>query len=156
MRSTAARIRMMSLVTCAVGALAGCGSDDSTPSAASSPAGSSNAITCEFSVRRNLETSTFETEELTVRSHQDERESKLGPFRVRLLYFDDGFEARSLNLYVYSAQRRSLLTQDLFQLGDTVRNQFVGDQGFTGLKYVRNPGSRAELQYICEAVRSDS
>lgn len=91
-----------------------------------------------------------------MRSHQDEREATLGPFRVRLLYFDDGFEARSLNVYVYSRQRRRLLTQDLFQLGDTLRNQFVGDQGFTGLRYVRYPDSRAELQYICEADRPAS
>ncbi|MDQ3954434.1 MAG: hypothetical protein M3285_02665 [Actinomycetota bacterium] len=156
MRSTTSRVRIMSLVMCAIAVLVGCGADDSAPSAASSPDRSSNAITCKLSFRRNLETSTFQTEELTVRSDQDERESKLGPFRVRLLYFDDGFEPSSLNVYVYSRQRRRLLTQDLFQLGDTLRNQFVGDHGFTGLRYVRYPDWRAELQYICEVDRPAS
>ena len=134
-----------------MGLLSGCGSDDATTPVGSSPAGSSDAITCKLSIRRHLETSTFQTEQLTVQSHQDERETTLGPFRVRLLFFDDGFEARSLNVYVYSRERRRLLTQDLYQLPDTLRNQFLGDQGFSGLKCVRDPDSRAELQYLCEA-----
>jgi hypothetical protein len=152
MRITLGPARLVLLALCMTGSVAGCGSDEPTTSASANPTDSPEAIACDFSFRRSLETSQFQSERLTVRSHQDERESRLGPFRVRLLLFDDGFEARSLNVYVYSVERRKLLTQDLYQFGETLENQFVGDQGFSGLRYVRNPDSRAELQYICETA----
>lgn len=41
----------------------------------------------------------------------------------------------------------------LYQMPRTepIRNQFVGDHGFTGLNYVYHPTTRAEMQYLCLA-----
>ena len=63
---------------------------------------------------------------------------------------DDGFEAPSFIVYVYSTSTRRLIEHTLYQFerGTGPANQF-GSHGFTGLNYVRAPGSRAELQYFC-------
>ena len=58
-----------------------------------------------------------------------------------------------LRLWVTPADREKELVSQLYQFSliDSVRNQFLGNHGFTGLSYVYHPESRAELQYTCKS-----
>lgn len=64
----------------------------------------------------------------------------------------DDYE-RVLRVWVTPTATEQLLSVQLYQLAvdEGPTNQFVGGHGFTGLNYVYDPVSGAELQYWCEA-----
>lgn len=80
-----------------------------------------------------------------------DRSVRAGPFRFRAVYYEDRYESSSLSTYVYSNATGRQIEHSLFQFGSPRRlvNQFAGGHGFTGLRYVSDPGSAAELQYFC-------
>ena len=59
----------------------------------------------------------------------------------------------TFRVWVTVSDTQAEIVAQLYQLPltEAVRNQFVGDHGFTGLGYVYHPVSRAELQYTCKA-----
>jgi hypothetical protein len=60
---------------------------------------------------------------------------------------------RALRLWVTESGESDPVLVQLYQLplDSGPQNQFVGGHGFSGLIYVTDPGSRAELQFWCEA-----
>lgn len=69
--------------------------------------------------------------------------------------YQPGFEdnERSLRVWVTPTASQKVLAVQLYQLpaDEGPVDQFVGGHGFTGLNYVYDPASGAELQYWCEA-----
>lgn len=86
---------------------------------------------------------------------------RFGQMRARISYFDDGFESPAFNVVVRSPGHKEDITARLYQLermsdepsapAKRPESEFVGGHGFTGLGYVFDPDSKAELQYWCEA-----
>jgi hypothetical protein len=60
------------------------------------------------------------------------------------------YESRSFLVWVITTEEDKGLHQTLYQMRKTqlTENQF-GEHGFTGLVYINNPISQAELQYWC-------
>ncbi len=84
-------------------------------------------------------------------SKPGDRTVKGPPFRFRVQYSEDGYESPSLNAYVYATSSKGPIEHSLFQFeaSEDPINQFTGGHGFTGLRYVNDPRSGAELQYFC-------
>jgi hypothetical protein len=78
-----------------------------------------------------------------------------GPFEVRATYNDGPFDGRSLYIDVHArGRRKSLISRALYQVGrdEIPRNNYgmgPDGHGFTGLVYIYDPSSAAELQYFC-------
>ena len=64
---------------------------------------------------------------------------------------DDEYEGRALSIAVTDLDTGSDITRQLYQFDqqNPVENQFVGGHGFTGLNYVFQPDSSAEMQFFC-------
>ena len=79
------------------------------------------------------------------KSHQFETMSLEARFQ------DDEFEGRALSIAVSDLESKEEITRQLFQFDpqNPVENQFIGGHGFTGLNYVFQAGSSAEIQYFC-------
>ena len=147
--------------------LAACGSSGSVTPTTQPSDGSDKkleSITCTFSfVARAGGPGREET--LAVDAGQDSQEDRdsvrFGQMRARISYFDDGFESPAFNVVVRSPGHKEDITARLYQLermsdepsapAKRPDNEFVGGHGFTGLGYVFDPDSKAELQYWCEA-----
>ena len=104
-------------------------------------------------------------ETLSVEAEQDSQihadRARFRHMSVKITYFDDGFESPAFNVIVRSPGRPKDLAARLYQfqrVGDEAEapaekpdNEFVGGHGFTGLGYVFDVDSRAEIQYFCNA-----
>lgn len=65
-------------------------------------------------------------------------------------YSVDAGEGRAFSVAVSDPTNSAEITRTLYQLSpDGLRDQFVGGHGFTGLVYVFDPLSEAEMQYYC-------
>ena len=64
---------------------------------------------------------------------------------------DDQYEGRALSIAVSDLDTGSEITRQLYQFDqqNPVENQFVGGHGFTGLNYVFQPDTPAEMQFFC-------
>ena len=64
---------------------------------------------------------------------------------------DDAYEGRALRIAVTNPENGDEITLQLYQFDpqNPVENQFVGGHGFTGLNYVFQPDSSAEMQFFC-------
>lgn len=84
----------------------------------------------------------------------EQREYEFTNMLLRAEYNVEGGSAQpSFVLSVIATDIGSLLTRDLFQLAGVVpADQFAGDHGFSGLRYVYHPIGGDELQYFCKAV----
>ncbi|MEM7155326.1 MAG: hypothetical protein AAF799_20930 [Myxococcota bacterium] len=66
--------------------------------------------------------------------------------------FDPDFEVRSFSITVYT-EDGALSSTTLYQIapGTLPVNEFFGQHGFTGLRYVNEPGTTRTLQFACFA-----
>lgn len=66
--------------------------------------------------------------------------------------FDSDFESRSFSITVYT-EDGALSSTTLYQMapGTLPVNEFWGQHGFTGLRYVDEPGTNNTLQFACFA-----
>lgn len=64
---------------------------------------------------------------------------------------DDEYEGRALSIAVTDLDTGSNVTRQLYQFDqqNPIENQFVGGHGFTGLNYVFQPDTSAEMQFFC-------
>ena len=144
-------------------ALAACGSPSAGIAPAAQPSDGSGErlerIDCHVAYNPNK---TGETAELSVVAEGSQKDSvKFRKLSMRISYFDDGFESPAFNAVVRSLEAKKDISARLYQLqrtGDGAEapaqkpeNEFVGGHGFTGLAYEFDPGSKAQLQYYCEA-----
>lgn len=125
-------------------------------------------IECTIAYRGNPQKPGRE-ERLTVAAERDGQihkdASRFKHMSVRITYFDDGYETPVFNVVVRSPGDGDI-TAKAYQLqrigeqggpdqqgGEARRpeNEFVGGHGFTGLGYVFDTDSKAEIQYFCEA-----
>jgi hypothetical protein len=71
-------------------------------------------------------------------------------------YQEDEFEGRALSVVVMDLETGREISRQLYQFDpqNPPENQFIGGHGFTGLNYVFQSGSNAELQYFC-SIKSE-
>ena len=151
--------------------LAACGSPSAgiTPAAQQSNSGQElERIDCQ--VTYNAFSRGGQNETLSVQATSDGRlqvdRARFKQMVVRIRYSDDTYESPVFNVIVKSRGAREDLEARAYQLervgeqggpdtqgGPAKRpeNEFVGGHGFTGLGYVFDPDSNAEIQYYCEA-----
>jgi hypothetical protein len=79
------------------------------------------------------------------KSHQFERMAFAAYFQ------DDDYEGVALSIAILDRESGDEIFRQLYQFDpqNPVKNQFIGGHGFTGLNYVFQPGSSAEIQYFC-------
>jgi hypothetical protein len=115
----------------------------------------SSAIEClvAYSARAGRGIDREETVLLSAEARQ--QELNLGDLTFHARYWppDASPGEHTFRAWVTASDTQAEVVAQLYQLPlDTaVRNQFVGDHGFTGLSYVYHPVSRAELQFTCQA-----
>jgi hypothetical protein len=134
--------------------LAGCAA---APWAAAPGSGAppSSAVEClvAYSARAGTGIDREQTVLLSVETRQQELD--LGDLTFHAQYWPPGASPgeHTFRVWVTDNDAQSEVVAQLYQLplNAAVRNQFMGDHGFTGLSYVHHPVSRAELQFTCQA-----
>jgi hypothetical protein len=151
--------------------LVACGNPTVGSAPAAQPSGSGEElqrIECTIAYRGNP-TSPGREERLTVEAQRDGQIHKdsvrFRKMSAGIRYFDDGYESPVFNVIVRSKAEGDI-TAKAYQLGRVgdqggpdspggaakkPENEFVGGHGFTGLGYVFDQFSKAEIQYFCEA-----
>lgn len=127
--------------------LAACGDDPSGGERKQTPL----SITCTVFARSSVESSVMKRRALRLGPESTIRSVTVGAFRVRAQFAADKFEGRTLDVFAFAKGRKEPLTQEKYQFDpkeDPV-NQFTGGHGFTGLLYVNDPTSAAEMQLFC-------
>jgi hypothetical protein len=160
----------LSLGAASLVGLVACGSPSSMPAAQPSDGGGEKLerIECTIAYRGNPDRPGRE-ERLMVPAERDGQihkdAARFKHMSARITYFDDGYETPVFNVVVrspgsgdiaaksYQLQRLGEQGGPDTQGGDAGKpeNEFVGGHGFTGLGYVFDPDSKAEVQYFCEA-----
>lgn len=131
-----------------INALAGCSTSNITAEA-TSPGG--NIVVCEVFYRS---TSGQGLQAAPLISFAEGNHSETLTFDTMVFearFQDDEFEGRTLSIAVTGLDTGGDITRQLYQFDrqNPVENQFVGGHGFTGLNYVFQPGSPAEMQFFC-------
>ena len=111
-------------------------------------------IICHFAYRANSGGRITQEESISIKNENTDLQQTIGEFDVNILYLDGSIGGeRSLRLSVRPINGTNELTAQLYQLPQNSGpiNQFIGGHGFTGLTYVTDPGSNAELQFWCTA-----
>jgi len=124
----------------------------STPEITSeaSPSGDSTII-CEVFYRPGAGVGLEAAPEI---SFTEGNELKIHEFETMVFeaqFQDDEYEGRALSIAVTNLDSGNEITRQLYQFDpqNPVENQFIGGHGFTGLNYVFQPDSSAEMQYFC-------
>jgi hypothetical protein len=89
-------------------------------------------------------------EQVTLRFPRDEAVVEREDGTVRLLTATEEGTAGSLAVIVLNG-RGDELARGLYQVSDTLADQFGGGHGFTGLVIWRDPATGAEVQFYCAA-----
>jgi hypothetical protein len=140
----------LSLAACDQGStpIGGFDDDGCDPTAAedSGAAAQALAIDCSFAFGDVIETMRFEA------NIENPPFVVGGDLRASVSLFDDEFEGRSFSISIYD-EAGTVGNVALYQLQTGARplNEFVGDHGFTGLNWVRDPASGETVQYACFA-----
>ena len=75
---------------------------------------------------------------------------KLGDVtRFKDMAFSTRYAEDYLAIDVLDLKTDKAICRHVYQFGKDVKNQFVGDHGFSGLIHVFHPQSGAELQFFC-------
>ncbi len=111
-------------------------------------------IICHLAYRPNSGSPITQEDMINIKNENTDLQQTIGDFNFHIMYLDGSMGGeRSLRLSVTPTNSTNELTAQLYQLplnsGPT--NQFVGGHGFTGLTYVTDPTSNAELQFWCTA-----
>jgi hypothetical protein len=120
---------------------------------ASQPA--SSAVDCLVAYSARAGTGIDWEETVTLSAEAREQTFDLGDlvFHARYWPLGESPGEHTFRVWVTAGDTAAEIVSQLYQLSSTeaVRNQFVGDHGFTGLSYVYHPVSKAELQFTCKA-----
>lgn len=113
------------------------------------------SIDCHLAYRSSVTVGIEREETLSFAAATDSQTVTFSQLQFQAQYWAgvEPWEERALKVSALPAEGNSELAAQLYQFSktETLRNQFVGDHGFTGLHYVYHPTSGAELQYWCIA-----
>lgn len=102
------------------------------------------SITCNFWPGGNLS--------VDLDRHKDSGIIYAGSFKYTLTSHNDRHGVNA-TLFIEDTLNNKLHSHKLWQMGSgrvSVRNQFVGDHGFTGLNYLYHPTTNQRFQYVCK------
>jgi hypothetical protein len=112
-------------------------------------------IDCHLAYRSSVTMGIEREETLSFSATDDSQTVAFSQLQFQAQYWAgaEQWAERALKVSVLPAESSNELAAQLYQLSKTepLRNQFVGDHGFTGLHYIYHPTSGAELQYWCVA-----
>jgi hypothetical protein len=93
----------------------------------------------------------FQFQERAIRvGRREQASASLADITLDVHYFSDPSEGSSVS--VRAAFDGKALVSWLYQLSTSPppKNQFIGDQGFTGLVYLTHPTKEGDYQFLCE------
>lgn len=111
-------------------------------------------ITCHLAYRPNTGSRITQEDTIVIENKNTDLQQTIGEFNFNILYLDGSMGGeRSLRLSVTPTNGTNEITAHLYQLPqhNGPSNQFIGGHGFTGLTYVTDVVSNAELQFWCTA-----
>jgi len=108
-------------------------------------------IICEVFYRPDAGMGLEAAPQITFTGDNDLQERLFETMTFESRYQDDEFEGRTLSIAVINPQNGAEITRQLYQFDplNPVENQFIGGHGFTGLNYVFQTDSSAEMQFFC-------
>lgn len=113
------------------------------------------SIDCHLAYRSSVTIGIEREETVSFSATDDSQKVTFSQLQFQAQYWAgaEQWAERALKVSILPAEGSNELAAQLYQLSktETLRNQFVGDHGFTGLHYVYHPTSGAELQYWCVA-----
>ena len=129
-------------------ALVGCSTSNIT---AEAPSPVSRTIVCEVFYRSTSGQSLEPAPLISFSEGSDKETLTFDTMVFDAQFQDDEYEGRALSIAVTDLDTGSDITRQLYQFDqqNPVENQFVGGHGFTGLNYVFQPDSPAEMQFFC-------
>ena len=129
-------------------AFVGCSTSNITPEA---PSSSNRTIVCEVFYRSTSGQSLQSAPLISFTKGSNSETLTFDTMVFEAHFQDDEYEGRSLSIAVNELDTGSEITRQLYQFdgNNPVENQFVGGHGFTGLNYVFQPGTSAEMQFFC-------
>jgi hypothetical protein len=106
------------------------------------------AVDCSFSFEGVQQDATV----LPIEIDEPPTELAFGDLKVGLNLSDSEFEGRTFSITVYK-EDSSVLSTAIYQMLSSRLpvNEFVGQHGFTGLNWVKDPAVQENLQYACFA-----
>ena len=108
-------------------------------------------ITCEVFYRPGAGMALEAAPEITFAGGNERQAVSYDSLSFEGVFQDDTYEGRALSINITAPQKSSKITSQLYQFDslNPPENQFIGGHGFTGLVYVFDPESSAEMQYFC-------
>jgi hypothetical protein len=88
---------------------------------------------------------------ITFAGGNDQKVHEFETMAFEARFQDDPHEGRALSIVITELESGDELTRQLFQFDhqNPVENQFIGGHGFTGLNYIFETDSTAEMQFFC-------
>ena len=129
-------------------ALVGCSTPNIT---AEAPSPGNRTIVCEVFYRSTSGQSLQPAPLISFNEGSDKETLTFDTMVFDAHFQDDEYEGRALSIAVTDLDTGSDITRQLYQFDqqNPVENQFVGGHGFTGLNYIFQPDSSAEMQFFC-------
>ncbi len=128
--------------------VSGCGlNETSSKGDASEPL----LIACEVFYRPGAEMPLEAAPEITFLGGSERQFAEFERLIFDAKFQDDPYEGRALSIHITTPDGGDVLTSQLYQFDsqNLPKNQFIGGHGFTGLVYIFDPDSSAEMQYFC-------
>ncbi len=128
--------------------LSGCSSPETVPEA---PTSSEGTIVCEVFYRSSAVGSLEAAPLITFSEGSDLKVLEFDTTVFEAQLQEDDYEGRALRIAITDLASGDEITRQLYQFDtqNPVENQFVGGHGFTGLNYIFQPDSSAEMQFFC-------
>ncbi len=148
------QIHLHIIVLAIAAVLSGCTRAAPSPSASAVPLAMS--VECSTFYRSSVRVSIERQEKVTLTANDSEKQVSYDALTFHAAYYsgDQSYESRSISTWVTTTGSEDELARTLYQFAKTGKpgNQFNGgEHGFTGMNYVYDPISRAELQFWCTA-----
>ena len=128
--------------------LSACSTTQITVEAA--PSGGST-IVCEVFYRSSTGKGLDSAPLITFSDGNDQKIYEFETMVFEARFQDDDYEGHALSIVITNLENGEEITRQLYQFDpqNPVENQFIGGHGFTGLNYVFQPDSSAEMQFFC-------
>jgi hypothetical protein len=129
-------------------AFAGCSTSNIT---AQAPSSVSSTIVCEVFYRSTPGQSLQSAPLISFSEGSDAETLTFDTMVFEAHFQDDEYEGRALSIAITDLDTGSDVTRQLYQFDrqNPVKNQFVGGHGFTGLNYIFQKDTSAEMQFFC-------
>ena len=115
--------------------------------------GNGPAILCRISYTPALEGAKSEEGKIYIHLREADEGFKIGEkVKFKDMAFSTRFARDYLAIDIVNLDNGRAICRHVYNLGKNVRNQFEGDNGFTGLIYVFHPKSGAEMQFYCSMI----